>query len=140
MDDLLANIAAQRAEIAIKILDLQSTLDELYGDMSRLDKAEAAIRGQSLTGFKNLKPERAKREAAPEPYRSIKQMVRLVLTDFPDGLIALDILSKINERFGKSFPRTSLSPQLSRLKQSGDIYKDGKRWVLAGSNHREGDM
>ena len=55
-----------------------------------------------------------------------------VLRDHPGGLLALDILAKINERHGLGTVRTSLSPQLTRLKQERKITNRGSTWMLAG--------
>jgi hypothetical protein len=67
------------------------------------------------------------RRTAPSP--TIKEAVLQILDDFPEGLIALDILAKINDRFSIRLVRTSLSPQLSRLKQEGKIVNHGSTWL-----------
>jgi len=119
---------------------LHARLSDLNENLSRLDKAEAAINGQSLTTFKNIKHGRVKGETPTKPHLTIKEMVLIILKDYPDGLIALDILSKINSHFNQTFIRTSLSPQLSRLKRSGDIYKIGKFWLLKNMGFMEENM
>jgi hypothetical protein len=55
-----------------------------------------------------------------------------VLKDHPDGMTALEILHEINTRyFAGRIERTSLSPQLSRLKdRDGKIVLKGNRWLL----------
>ena len=60
-------------------------------------------------------------------------MVVAVLKDHPDGLVALDILKNINERFDKEYVRTSLSPQLTRLMNNGKVHKKGKTWLIGPS-------
>ena len=140
MDSLIANIAAERCNIEVEIANIEMeiaalyvTLAELSDSLLRLNKAEAELRGQSFTEFKLSKPVSAKSEASVENNLTIKQMALKVLADYPDGLTALQILSKINSRFEKNFIRTSLSPQLSRLNQTGDVHKRGKRWLLGPS-------
>src|SRR5438309_8593599 len=44
------------------------------------------------------------------PQTTIKEAVLQVLADYPEGLIALDLLAKINERFHWQLVRPSLSP------------------------------
>lgn len=65
---------------------------------------------------------------------SIKDYVVQVLSDSQKGMVALDILVAINERFGKNYDRTSLSPQLSRLRQDGVLGLRGPVWYLARDN------
>jgi hypothetical protein len=57
-----------------------------------------------------------------------------VLPEFPEGLLALDILAKINARFDLSLVRTSLSPQLTRLKREGRITNRGSIWLVPNPN------
>jgi hypothetical protein len=67
----------------------------------------------------------------PAPRQSavtIKDMIRQILRGRPDGLSAGDILSEISERFGTVVERTSLSPQLSRLRKAGDVTLEQGRW------------
>ena len=71
---------------------------------------------------------------------TIKQMVLDVLTGHTNGMIALDILSEINTGFDKSYIRSSLSPQLSRLRHQGLIHKSGKRWILGKDKYEEVKM
>lgn len=65
---------------------------------------------------------------------SIKDYVVQVLSDSQKGMVALDILAAINERFEKNYDRTSLSPQLSRLRQDGVLGLRGPIWYLARDN------
>lgn len=63
---------------------------------------------------------------------SIKGMVVEVLgVAYPRGLTALEILSQIQSKWLPSLERTSLSPQLSRLKREGVIRNERTTWFLA---------
>jgi hypothetical protein len=53
-----------------------------------------------------------------------------ILRESPKGMIALDILSVINRRREYPLSRTSLSPQLSRLKGAGYVELQGSNWIL----------
>jgi hypothetical protein len=66
----------------------------------------------------------------------MKQLVRKALSEhFVNGATANELLAHFRDVYGRSdVVRTSLSPQLSRLKQEGDIILRGKRWYLAGEN------
>lgn len=57
-------------------------------------------------------------------------MVKAVLADFPDGKESNDLLSIVKERFGVEIPRSSLSPQLSKLKKKGEVKWRGGKWKL----------
>lgn len=70
-----------------------------------------------------------KRKSNIKP-NTIMDSVINVLEKHRDGLIALDILRALNEIRESPLLRTSLSPQLSRLKQAGYIELDGSTWRL----------
>jgi len=62
------------------------------------------------------------------PEKTIKEAVLDILKPGPKGMTALEILAEINRRYGADYPRTSLSPQLSRLKVQGLIKRKGTVW------------
>ena len=72
----------------------------------------------------------APRKLKPEGTMRIKPMILEILERNPEGLKALDILSSIKNEYLIDIMRTSLSPQLSRLKRDGEIDKNGKIWLL----------
>lgn len=72
---------------------------------------------------------RPSRRAIPE--KTIKEAVIEVLGVAEGGLTANDILAAINAKFATDYPRTSLSPQLSRLKSEGKLTREGNLWSLA---------
>ncbi len=61
---------------------------------------------------------------------TIKDEVMKILEKNKDGLIALDILAELNKKRSEPLVRTSLSPQLSRLKRAGYIQLIGSLWRL----------
>ncbi len=65
------------------------------------------------------------------PEKTIKEAVLAVLKESTTGLTALDILDRINAHLGVNYPRTSLSPQLSRLKADGLLRREGNIWSKA---------
>jgi len=62
---------------------------------------------------------------------SIKEDALRALSENPNGLLALDVLAHINGRREKPIERTSLSPQLSRLRQAGLVYEENSVWQIA---------
>jgi hypothetical protein len=97
------------------------TQSEIAGIQEELRRIDLAL--------KTLEDEDA-RSARP----TIMQAVLEVLKSKPEGMTALEILAEINERyFDGKILRTSLSPQLSRLKdRDRKITLRGNRWYLAG--------
>lgn len=59
---------------------------------------------------------------------TIKDMAREVLSGLPNGLNSSGILEGIKKSFGRDIERTSLSPQLSRMKDDGELVLDGEMW------------
>jgi hypothetical protein len=62
---------------------------------------------------------------------TLKEMILLTLRTRHRGADALTILDEINARWNIGLERTSLSPQLSRLKSEGKLHLIGKVWSLA---------
>ncbi|MFT9448718.1 hypothetical protein [Gluconobacter japonicus] len=71
---------------------------------------------------------------------TIKEMILSVLTDFSDGLNAIVIGEQIHKKFNKEFERSSISPQLSRLKKEGLVSLSGDIWVLIRNNACEANL
>ncbi|WP_226635504.1 hypothetical protein [Brevundimonas poindexterae] len=61
---------------------------------------------------------------------TLKEMIIAVLRAHRGGMDALSILAAINDRWEIGLARTSLSPQLSRLKAEGKLRLVGKDWSL----------
>lgn len=77
-----------------------------------------------------------KRKAHPEIQNlTLKELVIKALTEqISGGATANQLLDLFERRWGKKVARTSLSPQLSRLKAEGKIALRGKVWYLANEN------
>lgn len=69
--------------------------------------------------------------ASGGPSTTIKEMAREVLSGQPDGLNSSGILDGIRKQFGREIERTSLSPQLSRMKDDNEVVLDGDVWFTA---------
>src|SRR3712207_3956715 len=104
----MMDIARLHADIAM----LQTRATGLRSELAALDKAAVAIGMRTAGGMDPVGEPRRPRAMA-----TIKEAVLEVLAEAPNGLIAVDILKMISTpRFGLNIERTSLSPQLSRLK------------------------
>ena len=116
MTAIRAFIARREKEIREQIKGLRAELDELKAVRRTLEPLQ-------------IEHDRGIQHAGP----TIKDMVKEVLTKSPEGLSAQEILTAIDEEFGAKVERTSLSPQLSRLRQDGDVVLDNGRWFPSQS-------
>ncbi len=118
MPQTLRDFIAQReAEVRAQIAKMQSELRELQS-------AKRAIDGAA--GGKDAPPPSGGRATT-------KDKIRDVLAEHTDGGTADDITKWVKSSFGTEVPRTSMSPQLSRLKSEGVVALDNSTnvWQLA---------
>ncbi|HEX8532884.1 MAG TPA: hypothetical protein VF662_01835 [Allosphingosinicella sp.] len=101
-------LSRREAEIVEQIKLLEAELAEIRTAWSALQRDESAESSERVS--------------------TIKDMVRGILRSRPDGLSAGEILAEIKERFAVHVERTSLSPQLSRLRSSEEVTLQGGRW------------
>lgn len=126
-DAFKQRIEKVEAEIALAMEIVAKHQAELEKWRHLLETMPDDLRKMSISAAKSA------RENSPAkrlPKGQIKRLVLEVLGDNPIGLDALQILDKINQRASKPYMRTSLSPQLSRLKDDGYITLEGKIWRL----------
>lgn len=127
MSKLRNMLLDQRAEISRGIMPLVSDITRLREKLSQkqmeletwkaeLEKINSALKAVDDTEARS--------------HITIMDAVMEVLADRPDGMTALEILAEINTRyFGGRIIRSSLSPQLSRLKdRHKKIELRGNRW------------
>lgn len=125
-------IVERLGELARAEEPLQRQLQAIYDERRQLMKAagaagiDANIQAEALPQKILLQVER---RTIPE--KTIKEAVLEVLKDRGTGMTALEILAAINLKFRMDYPRTSLSPQLSRLKAAGMIEREGTVWQLS---------
>jgi hypothetical protein len=127
LKDFLSRRRKELAAALAPLMDERAHLDaKIHGlrrELTEIDQAAKAI------GLEEAKSEtRLLAEHRKAPPLTIKEAVLAVLREDENGLTALDILAKINRRFGLGIIRTSLSPQLSRLKRDRKIANEGTLW------------
>jgi len=93
----------------------------LKTELSELKKARSALETD----------ESGSSEPTTNDGPTIKDMVKAVLKDDPSGATSSQILERIEQEYGQRLQRTSLSPQLSRLKSEGEVSQIGNNWILA---------
>jgi hypothetical protein len=104
-------------EIDQHVLKLQTERNAALSELERLIRAMQIL-------------EETPARVGERPQLTIKQGVLRVLESAPDGLTALGILERLKLDLEMDYERTSLSPQLSRLKRDGKIKLDGGIWSL----------
>lgn len=111
VDDFAKEAEAHRQSLT----DALRRLDDAAAELKRIDLVLATL------------------EKAASKKPTIMDAVLEVLKDQPNGMTALEILAEINMRyFNGAILRTSLSPQLSRLKdRDHKIVLRGTKWFIA---------
>lgn len=125
MNDFLEYLRRRRSELRKELMELDIA-ERVYKERKSGTKAE-----QDLGLFSPTEAER-------KP-RTIKEMVIALLEEaWPQGRTALQILDAINQRWNPTLPRTSLSPQLTRLKIDKLIRNERGVWKVVRNSEQEG--
>lgn len=118
----------RRLEIEHQESALKAQLADLLVEKAQVNRAAIAA------GF-DAKPTSGSevKKRGPKPrHGTIKEAVVEILTAQGRGMVAIDLLADLNHRNGSTLLRSSLSPQLSRLKDEGIIQLTDGYWHLPG--------
>lgn len=107
--------------IAQREAEIRDQQKSLKAELRELQIAKTALDAQPATS--------ASASGASNP--TIKDMAREVLSGQPNGLNSSGVLDGIRKLFARDIERTSLSPQLSRLKDEGELILKGEVWFTA---------
>ena len=110
--------------IAKRKAEIREQMTALRQELSELQRAEAAISGEPAS------PSTRQTTAGQPGKGTIKDMILQVLEDRAKGAESPEVIDLIKARFDVEVPRTSMSPQLSRLKADGLLTIIGKNWIL----------
>jgi hypothetical protein len=131
MSGLREYIEKRRDEIRKQMEPLEASTAELR---TILHTAEAHLRAlaKEATEIERALQAIGKRESRDNEI-TIKDAILKALAEAPGGLTSSDLLATINDRFFEgTLPRTSMSPQLTRLKNDDHkIKRRGERYFLA---------
>jgi hypothetical protein len=127
-ETLIEFVRRRRREIDAEEERLKLELEKLHAERSALNYAE---RMHMRTAEKETYLDKKFNTTAFIRRGTIKEKVINILKEHKNGLVALEILAKINNEREIPLERTSLSPQLSRLRQEGILDLDGTIWRLA---------
>jgi uncharacterized coiled-coil DUF342 family protein len=113
----MAPLEANAADLRAKLGAVDTKLRVFTKELADIEKALQAL---------------GKKEKS-ETTVTIKEAILQVLGDAPNGLTSPEILEAINDRFFEgTLPRTSMSPQLTRLKNDNHKIKArGDKYYLA---------
>jgi hypothetical protein len=109
--------------IELRRTQILEQISALKAELQELKLADAAIR-TGIAGSATV-------TKSNEEKSTIKQMVIEVLQGRPEGADSSEIVQFIKQEFGEDVARSSLSPQLSRLKEEGKAVLNGKIWRLS---------
>lgn len=139
MTSLREFLSVRRAELEKTLAALDEQRSPLLAELFEIEAAEKALAPDGLPNTDAA--EEADKPANPTAKRSreirpgsIKDKVMAVLRNRPMGADANEILELIANQFGEAIERTSLSPQLSRLKKEEWLVLDGNVWRVADKN------
>ena len=132
--------AAEPYQIEIDKLEKILMLYDEVEMASELNNNQHSIAsGQGLLQLWNNNDNLSPKQKVKKIGKNTQEMVIEILKDRNEGMLALDILKEINERWNLGLMRSSLSPQLSRLKEKGELkYNDGL-WSLTSINEDENE-
>ena len=111
---------------------LSEELDHAIAKVAAIEAEMAAVEA-ALAAIPQIEP--VEKPATP-PSGGRKMSVKAMVLDalehhFPQGASALDLLECFAKEYGRDdVARTSLSPQLTTLKNDGKIARDGMAWTL----------
>lgn len=146
----LSHLKAKRIDAMRKAAEpYQIEIDKLEKILMLYDEVEMASElnnnqhsiasGQGLLQLWNNNDNLSPKQKVKKIGKNTQEMVIEILKDRNEGMLALDILKEINERWNLGLMRSSLSPQLSRLKEKGELkYNDGL-WSLTSINEDENE-
>lgn len=134
MSGSLKEFVTQRLEMLLaEQRQLEARLREIAEEKEQLRKAVEVLGEDygALSSAASLRTTSPKRI----PGMTLKDAAIEALSKEADGLAATDILLAINEKYDVAIERSSLSPQLSRLKQEGRIERKNGKWrIPPGAN------
>ncbi|HEV7325509.1 MAG TPA: hypothetical protein VGN91_10595 [Bosea sp. (in: a-proteobacteria)] len=143
MTDPVASLSAQLDRLKTRRQALEIELGELLEQINLAESALAAMRelrrrqmpggGRSPAAVDSTRKKlpRVTLDYLRKHNNTIKAQVIGILSSKKDGKAeALQILEELNRINDQKFDRTSLSPQLSRLKQQGIISHESPYWKL----------
>lgn len=128
---LFDELELRERDVLDQLEELDRKRDPLLSYLADIRVAKAALR-PSVAPL--LKLAHTPDDASAQFYQSLtlKQLTLRALRDrfLDSGASAQQLLEFFENGYGRQIERSSLSPQLSRLKEDGEVELDGKLWRL----------
>jgi hypothetical protein len=134
MSSIKDYLADRLRKLEDSLVPLREELSKTQGKIEQIERELADARNAAraigiANGLRRTALGVTRRRA---PKATIKEAVLTILADYPEGLLALDLLAKINARYDWNIVRESLSPQLTRLKRAHKVANTDRLWHLPG--------
>lgn len=141
-DPVLVRLADRRRNAERQIQRGNAIVQQGKAELAECDRFEAFYRDaigrtafqDSLANiFDSPAPSVAPVPQAPEAVTrrlTLKEAILEILNDHPEGLESGDLLACLQQAGFTNLPRTTMSPQLSRLRASNDLTNEGGRWKI----------
>jgi hypothetical protein len=129
------NKTSIRKLLAKRKSEILNNIKLLRRELSEIRAMEQALTIQSDGPKNSRNPELRSNQSL-----TFQDMIMLTLKSTPEGATANELLEMIDGRFNKKIMRSSISPQLSRLKQKGKVtLKDGM-WAIISDSPETPDL
>ena len=135
--EALRLLRQRQDELTREKASLQTRLGPIISELDQIDIAIRAMTGKVIsasgTAASSASVAHHKRIAHPDIQKlTFKQLIVKALGEhFTNGATANELLELFERKWGRRLMRTSLSPQLSRLKNDKIIELEGKVWHLS---------
>lgn len=130
-----------RQPLLVQLREIRAALNNIDKEKEELEIAINAIapKERNTQTVLDIVSDAAKLMVNFSHDKTIKDAVLTTLSKYRSGLAAIDILAEVNRILGTAYMRTSLSPQLSRLKSDGFIVLESGLWKLAPEKDKAAD-
>lgn len=133
-DTLREVIGRHESEITAKIEELRKQLAPLEGELADIRRARASLENRALPRALMVLGE------SPYPALTMKEMVlKALLEHFPNGATCGQFIAFFRDAWSRDIARSSLSPQLSRLRIEGKIQRHGLVWQWPSATEVAGE-
>ncbi len=118
MVDFLKQLRERKLQLKRELADIEIA-ERLFRQLSDGEKSEQTYLPLIMPSVTETQPKTIK-----------KMVVKLLQETWPQGYTARELLENIRVRWNAGLERTSLSPQLTRLKNDGEIINEHNVWKL----------
>lgn len=119
-------------ELNTEIADMRKRIQPLESELADVKRALGVVRDDRPS--ENLRLVRrpvVTSSSSPYQQMTLKQLIIKALKEhFPDGATANELIDFFSVAWDRDIQRTSLSPQLSRLKDEGQVRLENNKWFL----------